>query len=144
MDRLNSAAAEQPMSTPAPGSAQKSLFARLPVGRSAAVRVLLIAGALITAACVLWLQHLRLSGELHGLSPIFFVLFTFYDYGAAMLALGVLLVALFVPRREAFDRLLRYLGSHPLPIAGAVTALWSIAALLVYRNQPLAMDEYTA
>lgn len=129
-------------STPVP--AQKGLFVRLPVGRSVTVRTLLIVSALLTAGCVLWLQNLRISGELHGLSPIFFVLLTFYDYGAAMLALGILLLALFVPRVPGVDRLLRALGEHPVAVGAATAVLLSIGARVVYRNQPLSMDEYAA
>lgn len=118
------------------------LFANLPVGRSGAVRTLLIVSAVITAACVLWIQQLRLSGDTGGLAPIFFVLFSFYDYGAAMLALGILLAALFVPGHRAFDGLLRWLGQHPLFVAFAVAVVVSLGALVIYRNHPLSMDEY--
>ncbi|MEJ0085358.1 MAG: hypothetical protein WDO72_06740 [Pseudomonadota bacterium] len=126
------------------GVVTSGLFARLPVGRSAAVRALMIVGALVTAACVIWIQQLRLSGDPGGLAPIFFVLFTFYDYGAAMLALGILLIALFVPHWAGLDRLLHWLGDHPVAIGCAVATLLSLGALVVYRNQPLSMDEYAA
>ncbi len=121
---------------------RKSLFASLPVGRSAGARALLIVGALLTAGCVLWLQQLRSVGDAGGLAPIFYVLFSFYDYGAALFTLGILLVALFVPRWDGFDRLLRWLGAHPLWIAGAVTVVLSLGTLFIYRNQPLSMDEF--
>ncbi|MEJ0038798.1 MAG: hypothetical protein WDO68_22440 [Gammaproteobacteria bacterium] len=120
----------------------KEMFAHLPVGRSTTVRVLLIAGALLTAVCVLWIQQLRLSGSPYALAPIFFVLFSFFDYGAAMLALGILLVAMFVPQWNGFNRLLRWMGERPYPIAAAVAVLLSVGALVIYHNQPLSMDEY--
>jgi hypothetical protein len=120
----------------------KELFGHLPVGRSTAVRVLLIVGALLTAACVQWLQQLRFNGDSFGLSPIFYVLFSFFDYSAAMLALGILLAAVFVPKWEGFDRLLRWLGERPYVVGGAVAVLLSIGTLTVYHNQPLSMDEY--
>lgn len=66
-------------------------------------------------------------GKLHDLSPIFFVLFAHHDYGAAMPALGILLMALLVPRREAFDRLLRSTGVQPVPIWIAVMIVLSRA-----------------
>jgi len=108
------------------------------------VRALLILGGLIMAACVLWIRQLRFEGDLHGLAPIFFALFTYFDYSAALLALGILLVALFVPRWDGIDRLLRWTGQHPYLIGGAVAVLFSIGALLIYHNQPLSMDEYAA
>jgi hypothetical protein len=120
----------------------KEMFAHLPVGRSTPVRALLIVGAVITAACVLWIQQLRLSGEMHGLATIFFVLFTYFDYGAAMLSLGILLVAMFVPRWDGFNRLLRWMGERPYVIGGAVAVLLSVGTLMVYHDQPLSMDEY--
>src|SRR4051812_5451752 len=119
-------------------SSSMGLFARLPVGRSATVRTLLIVGALLTAACVLWIQHLRLgSSGREGLAPIFYILFSVYDYSAAMLALGILLAALFVPKWAGFDRLLRWIGQRPYTVATAVAVLFSIGTLLVYHNQPL-------
>lgn len=120
----------------------KELFAHLPVGRSTTVRTLLIAGGLITAVCVLWIQQLRISGDPRGLAPIFFVLFSFFDYSAAMLALGILLVALFVPQWDGFNRLLRWMGEHPWLLGGAVAVALSIGTLVIYHDQPLSMDEY--
>jgi len=125
-------------------SPPSGVFARLPVGRSAAVRTILIVTSLMTAGCLFWLQQLRVTGEMHGLSPIFYVLFSFYDYGAAMLALGILLVALFMPRWDKFNRLLRWLGEHPLYIGSTVAVLLSLGTLFIYRNHPLSMDEYAA
>jgi hypothetical protein len=122
---------------------RRELFAGLPVGRSAEVRLLLIVSALLTGGCLFWIQHLRATGDPGSLTPIFFVLFSFYDHGAAMLALGILLVAMFVPRRSGFDLLLARLGAHPYRIAAIVTLLLSLGAWFVYRAQPLAMDEYT-
>jgi hypothetical protein len=129
------------MNASSPGT---EVFARLPVGRSTAVRALLIVGGLITAACVFWIQQLRMGGDLHGLAPIFFVLFTFFDHGAATLALGILLVAVFIPRWDGFDALLRSIGQRPYMIGGAVAVLSSIGTLVIYHNQPLSMDEYAA
>jgi hypothetical protein len=122
---------------------RRELFAGLPVSRSVEARLLLIVSALLTAGCLFWIQHLRTSGEPGPLTPIFFVLFSFYDYGAAMLALGILLAAMFVPRRAGLDLLLRKLGEHPWVVAGIVAALLSLGAWFVYQAQPLAMDEYT-
>lgn len=123
-------------------ASRPGLFARLPVGRAATVRLLLIVGALVTAGCLLWIQQLRLSGIPGGLAPIFFLLFSIFDYGAAKLALAILLLAMFVPRWEGFDRLLRWLGENPVSTGFAVAVLWSLGTLFIYRNHPLAMDEF--
>lgn len=123
---------------------REGLFARLPVGRSPAVRILLILSGLITAACVFWLQQLRLTGETAGLAPIFFVLFAFFDYGAALLALVILLLALFVPSRAWLDTLLRGLGEHPVLAGSLVAMVWSVGTLVIYQDQPLSMDEFAA
>jgi hypothetical protein len=118
------------------------VFLHLPVGRSNTVRVLLVLSALTTAGCVLWIRDLRYSGEMHGLSPIFFALFTYFDYLSAMVALGILVGAVLVPALSGFDRLLRWLGTHPLIVASIVTVLLSIGTLKIYQNHPLSMDEY--
>jgi len=127
-----------------PKAEAPSLFAKLPVGRSAAVRGVMLASALMTAACVIWIQQLRTADDTGGLALIFYVLFTYYDFHAALLALGILLLALFVPRVEAFGRLLRWLGEHPLVVGGAAAVVLSLGALFAYHNQPLSMDEYCA
>ncbi len=121
-----------------------SLFANLPIGRSPAVRGVLIASALLTAACVFWIQHLRFAGDMGPLAPIFYVLFTFFDYGAAMLMLGILLVALFVPAHDRWRNLLRWLGAHPMWSAAAMAVVGSLGTLYVYHDHPLSMDEYAA
>lgn len=127
-----------------PKAEAPSLFSKLPVGRSAAVRGVMIASALLTAACVIWIQQLRSGDDTGGLALIFYVLFTYYDFHAALLALGILLMALFVPRVEAFGRLLRWLGEHPLIVGGAAAVVLSLGTLFAYHNQPLSMDEYCA
>jgi hypothetical protein len=127
-----------------PRAEPTSLFANLPVGRSSAVRGVLFASVLLSAACLLWIEQLRLTGFIGPLAPIFYVLFAFYDYGGAMLMLGILLVAMFVPGHDRWSRLLRWLGTHPLWSGAAVTVVWSLGAIFVYRDQPLSMDEYAA
>jgi len=127
-----------------PQAQATSLFANLPVGRSAAVRAVMIASALLTAGCAFWIQQLRASGDMGELAAIFYVLFTFYDFSGALLALVILLLALFVPRIEGFARLLRWLGEHPFIVGGSVAVLLSLGTLFVYQNQPLSMDEFAA
>lgn len=106
------------------------------------VRLLLVAGAVMAAGCVLWTQQLRLGGNTGGLAPIFFVLFAYFDSGAAKLSLAILLLALFVPRWNNIGRLLHWLGAHPLSIGLSVAVLLSLGTLFVYGNHPLAMDEF--
>ena len=126
------------------GAENRGLLTRLPVGRSPAVRALLIAGGLLTALCMLWLRDLRANGTTLDISLIFMVLFRYFDYDAAILALGILVLAVFVPRWNGFDRLLRWLGEYPLSIAVSVSLLCSLGARFFYREHPLSMDEYAS
>src|SRR5690242_4298845 len=101
----------------------KASFAHLPVGRSISVQMLLLIGGALTGACVFWIRSLRFDFSTHDLAPIFITLFENDDYGAAMLALGILVVALFVPRQERLHRMLRWVGEHPYRVAGVVSVL---------------------
>src|SRR5689334_11977846 len=103
----------EPSAPPEP----RGLFARLPVGRSPTVRVLLIAGALISIACVYWTHYLRLNEAPVDLSLIFLVLFRYFDHPAAILSLCILLAATFVPRWSGFQAGLRWLGDHSVGVA---------------------------
>lgn len=118
------------------------MLANLPVGRSPAARTLFVMSAAVTAAILLWAHRLLLSGSLDGLSPIFFDLFAALDYPASMAALVILLGAIFVPARAPLRPLLRWIGTHPGWLAAGSVAVLSLGTLLVYRDHPLAMDEY--
>jgi len=119
------------------------LLASLPVARSAGTRNVFLLTASLTAAILFWSHRLLLSGDLHGLSPIFFLLFAAFDYPAAACALLIVLAALFVPGGLPFRPLLRLIGARPRAIAGACVILLSIGTLTIYHDHPLCMDEYT-
>jgi hypothetical protein len=115
-----------------------------PVVRAVGPRVLFLMGAVITAAILLWTHHLRLSGDPHGLTTIFFYLFVDQDYRAAVCELLILGAAVFVAALIPTDKLLQAAGKHPGTIAVAFAVALSAGALLVYHDHPLSMDEYTA
>ena len=67
-----------------------------PLLRSAATRTLFVVAAVITVTILLWMRQLRLSGDMHGLATIFFVLFTYEDQGATVVQLLILIAAIFL------------------------------------------------
>lgn len=119
------------------------MLANLPVARSAGARTVFLVTAVVTAAILIWSHRLLLSGQLHGLSPIFFVLFAAFDYPAACCALLILLVALFVPGEIPYRTFLRWIGEHPRVLAAACAGLLALGTLTIYHDHRLCMDEYT-
>jgi hypothetical protein len=115
-----------------------------PVVRSAGPRVLVLVGTNVTAAMLLWMYQMRVSGALHGLAPIFFVLFADNDYSGAVCALVVLLGAIFASPYVPAVRVLRWAGEHPVVIAVISALFLAIGTRVVYHNHPLSMDEYAA
>jgi len=112
------------------------------VARSTSARALFLATAVITAGILLWAHFLLLRGDLHDLEPIFFALFTVFDYPAAVCALLILLTAVFVPGRLSFRPLLCWLGDHPGIVAAVTAVVLCAGTLVIYQNHPLSMDEY--
>jgi hypothetical protein len=112
--------------------------------RSRGTRILGLLGTIATAAMLLWMVWLRQSGNLHGLAPIFFVLFADKDFSGAVCALVILAGAGFVSWRLPADRVLRFAGEHPVLIAVMSVPILATATLTVYHDHPLAMDEYAA
>jgi hypothetical protein len=119
------------------------MLSSLPVVRSPATRTLFLGTALVTVGILLAAQQLGRTG-LHGMTPIFFVLFTYFDYRAASCALLILLGAALLSGRLQALSTVRWVGERPVPIAVVTTVLLCACSLLVYRNHPLAMDEYAA
>jgi len=119
------------------------LLASLPVARSSGARAIFLLSAILTVVVLFWDRHLLTSGGLHGLAPIFFVLFTFFDYPAASCTLLILILAALVPARFSVRPILRWVGKHPWSIAAASTVLLCVGTLTIYHNHPLCMDEYT-
>src|ERR1700722_12991069 len=94
----------------------RSVLTDSPVVRSTGPRVLFLAGSLVTIAIFLWMEHLRLSGDLNGLTLIFFVLFTSGDHGATICMLLILMLAVFIPMQSPLRGIFRWAGEHPLSI----------------------------
>jgi hypothetical protein len=117
------------------------VLADSPIVRSGAARALFLSSAIITAGVLLWAQYFLPKGGA-GLTHIFFILFARFDATAAMWMLATLLVAVFASGRFFGQRLLPWIGSHMLIVAAATFALLCVGSLVVYRNHPLAMDEY--
>jgi hypothetical protein len=122
----------------------ESVLTDSPVVRAEGPRVLFVAGAALTAGILLWMHALRLGGPIPGLTPIFYALFAFEDYGATICALLILGAAVFAAARIPADRVLRAAGEHPGIIAALAGAVLCAGALLVYHDHPLSMDEYAA
>jgi hypothetical protein len=119
------------------------MLLNLPVTRSAGARILFFGAALVTVAIAWWANGLDVRGAAAGLTPIFLHLFTIFDYPGANCALLILIAAALVPSRFSFRPLLHWIGEHPGKIAVSSTAVLCAGALLVYRNHPLSMDEYS-
>jgi hypothetical protein len=115
-----------------------------PKVRSAGPRTLFLIGATVTAAILLWTHQLRLSGDLHGLATIFFVLFAYNDYPGSVCALLILIGALVGSKYLPARRIVHWAGDQPLVIAVITALLLALGTLVVYHNHPLAMDEYAA
>jgi hypothetical protein len=115
-----------------------------PVVRSRGPRILFLLGAIVTAAILLWMHQMRRSGQIPGLTVIFYVLFAFEDYGATVCELLILGAAVFVASRIPATRVLRAAGEHPRIIAALAAVIMSAGALFVYHDHPLSMDEYAA
>jgi hypothetical protein len=114
----------------------------LTITRSANARTLFFITAAITVATLLWILHVRAEGGQTGLTPIFYVLLTYFDYRTAMVMLIVLLVAMFVRPGPWMERGLRWLGTHPVAVSVATALVLCVGSLWVYLNHPLSMDEY--
>ena len=115
-----------------------------PVVKSNGARVLFIGSAAITALLLQWMHHLRLSGDQHGLATIFFVLFAYEDYYPTIFALLILMVAALTPTLPALRNAVRWIGEHPISIAGISLVAMVFGTLFIYHNHPLSMDEYAA
>jgi len=115
-----------------------------PVVRSLGPRTLFLATTIITTGILLWIQQMRVGGQLHGLTPIFFVLFVFQDHWATALELLIVVVAILLASKVPARTVLRAAGEHPGAIATIAAVILSAGTLFVYHDHPLSMDEYAA
>jgi hypothetical protein len=120
------------------------VFTDSPVIRSTGARMLFLVGTAVTVALLLWTHQMAAHGDSYGLTAIFFVLFADGDYGAAICALLILIVAIFAPVGSWARNIFLWAGKHPLPVATLSFVLWVCGTLGVYHNHPLSMDEYAA
>jgi hypothetical protein len=77
------------------------------------------------------------------LSPIFFSLFTVLDQWGAAVELLILIGAVFLARPEWLRPAAQWTSDHVRAVALLTALVLSVGALIVYRNHPLSMDEYT-
>ena len=110
----------------------------LSIVQSAAARCLFLTSALVTLGILYWAHDFR-GGNL---APIFRMLFAVYDERGALWSLGVLVLTVFASAVFPSRRVLRWIGDHPTVVAASTAAVLCLGALLVYRDHPLAMDEY--
>ncbi len=115
-----------------------------PLVRAAGPRVLFMACAAVTAALLLWMHHLRLDGQVPGLTQIFFLLFAYEDYWADACELLILVAAVFIAAKIPVRTLLRVVGERPGAVAAGSAVILGVGALAVYHDHPLSMDEYAA
>ena len=114
------------------------------LGLGTGPRTLFVVGVIITAAILVLVYQMRLVGNVHGLSAVFFVLFAYNDFPGGVCALLILVVSLLGFRYLPARRILRWAGGQSLIIAVITAVLLALGTLLIYRNHPLAMDEYAA
>jgi hypothetical protein len=115
-----------------------------PLLRSASTRMLFVLASAITLCILYWMRQMRLSGDLHGLATIFYVLFVFEDYGATVIQLLILIAAIFISSGTSGRGVIRAAGERPWAIAGITGITLAAGTLLVYHDHPLSMDEYSA
>ena len=115
-----------------------------PEVRSAGPRVLFVVGTMVSTGILLWTHEMRLAGDSHGLATSFFVLFAYNDFPGTVCALLILVGAFFGSRYVPALRIVQWAGDKSLTVAAIAALLLALGTLVVYHNQPLAMDEYAA
>ena len=114
------------------------MLSTTPILRSAAARTLFFSSSIVTAGILLWAHYFNGSD----LAPIFRLLFAVHDAEGAGWLLAVLVLAVFVSGRLHSAEILRWVSDHMLWVAIATVLVLCAGSLIVYRNHPLAMDEY--
>jgi len=101
-------------------------------------------GVILSAACVAYFYALdRLAFSSAGFSSIFRFLLHL-DARAAWIAAAVCLLAMLWNRPAPLLRMVDFLGERAAWVIPTCVILFAIAAITVYHNYPLAMDEYAA
>jgi hypothetical protein len=94
------------------------------------------------AVIIFWISAQRSGTFVWDAVSIFYRLFLFDDYHAALLFPVVVLLALMPCVQLAGIRLARLMGESPLQSSLVALVVLAAGALFVYRGHPLAMDEY--
>ena len=102
---------------------------------------ILTASVAITGALWAVLTFLRAGTEPFAI-PVFRHLLLFQDYYALLPFAAILLLAYAPPVRAAGERVASWCGLHPGAVAALTSAGAALGGWLVYRGEPLAMDEY--
>ncbi len=133
-------AANGPDGAPVPEPSAAGVLSR----DSAELRGFVLLSVLIAvmAAVSAW----RLSGLVDPYEvDIFLHQFLLHEGPAAPLAIAILALALLLARKVPageIEKLVRLFAERPLAVAAVALALLALGTLVVYRNHPLAMDEY--
>lgn len=114
-----------------------------PVVRSASARTLFLSSTAVTIAIHLWAENIHKTVGDFLLSGDFLMLFTDYDRQAAVGLLLTLILAVFIARPAWLRPVASWVSDHTNAIAAGAAALLSAGTIVVYRNHPLSMDEYT-
>jgi len=108
-------------------------------------RRLILLSILIAVICLAYFQALDVMVfSTRNFTNIFQLLLSVYDAQTAWLGVMVCVLAAFWKKPEPILRLVDGLAKHPLRVAIAATVVLALAAVFVYKNYPLAMDEYAA
>jgi hypothetical protein len=107
-------------------------------------RTLFLVGVIVTTAILVWTYEMRLIGNVHGLSTVFFMLFAYNDYAGGVCTLLILAVSLLGSRYVPARQVLQWAGSRPLIIAVITGLLLALGTIVIYHDHPLSMDEYAA
>lgn len=107
-------------------------------------RALLLGSLVISVLCLVYVARYRLGVFDPFSVPIFWHLLITQDFWAALLILGLLAVACLARDARPAVFLVRSLSRHPYIVSLAAFVAFSIGAVLVYRDYPLSMDEYSS
>src|SRR6478672_7921068 len=113
-----------------------------PLGIPAVVLALCFASLLGSTGIILYQLHLRSDVFLSGGLRIFYLLFMFHDYPAAVIAVGAVLLGLIPVSRSAGIRFVESVALWPRLVLVLAFAGFAAGAFWVYHAYPLCMDEY--
>jgi hypothetical protein len=107
-------------------------------------RTLFLVGAVVTTAILVWTYEMRLTGNVQGLSTVFFMLFAYNDYAGGVCTLLILAVSFWGSRYVPARQVMQWAGGRPLITAVIAGLLLALGTIVIYHDHPLSMDEYAA